>query len=202
MANELLTDDAPEPQGVAVEPQLPILRFRLRQLLVFIALLSLLLAGMVTWEGLPALAMLLATLVVGLHLLSTTIGSQLRAHADRVQARDNPDRKPPNPNPAANAARHVAPQLPPRSPWHQHRSTPLPWLIRLVVVAATCGGFIGAIVLHSTLGHRTSMGGIAVGSISLAVVAGWIAFVGYGFCGVFRHGIRDALASERSDQLP
>jgi hypothetical protein len=36
--------------------------------------------------------------------------------------------------------------------------------------------------------------------MSVAVVAGWFAFVSYSFYGVFRHGLRDALAHEHLNQ--
>jgi hypothetical protein len=87
-----------------------------------------------------------------------------------------------------------------RSPWHQRRSTPLPWLPRLIVVASVSGGIVGALLLSGIVGDRSSVAGIVVGSLSLAVVAGWFAFVGYSFVGVFRHGLRDAMTEESRDQ--
>jgi hypothetical protein len=62
------------------------------------------------------------------------------------------------------------------------------------------GAIMGALLLSGLLGERSSPAGMIVGSISLAVVAGWFAFVGYSFYGVFRHGLRDALSEDRRDQ--
>ena len=62
------------------------------------------------------------------------------------------------------------------------------------------GGFVGAMLLAATIGHRTSAAGILVGSASLAVVGGWLAFLCGSFYGIFRHGLRDALA-ERAPKL-
>jgi hypothetical protein len=61
------------------------------------------------------------------------------------------------------------------------------------------GGGVGAILLGGIMGDRSSLAGIIVGSLSLAVVAGWFAFVGYSFYGVFRHGLRDAMTQDRRD---
>jgi hypothetical protein len=62
-----------------------------------------------------------------------------------------------------------------------------------------CGGILGALVLAVANDRQASPAGIAVGAISIAVVAGWFAFVGYSFYGVFRHGLRQAMAEERHD---
>jgi hypothetical protein len=61
------------------------------------------------------------------------------------------------------------------------------------------GCILGAVLLGGTLGQRSSVSGIAVGSISLGIVAGWFAFVGYSFYCVFRHGLRDAMSNDRRD---
>jgi hypothetical protein len=89
-----------------------------------------------------------------------------------------------------------------QSPWHRRGSTALPWLPRLIVGGSLLGGVIGAIVLAATIGHRTSAAGIIVGSASLAVVGGWVAFLSGSFYGIFRHGLRDALAEQRKDESP
>ena len=67
------------------------------------------------------------------------------------------------------------------------------------MAAALVGGLLGTVALSSALGGRVSPAGIVVGSLSVAVVAGWFAFVGYSFFGVFRHGLRDAMAKDRHD---
>jgi hypothetical protein len=122
----------------------------------------------------------------------------LRWHANRSlqhEAEANESRN------AAIATPSTTPSRPQhRSPWHERRSTPLPWLPRLVVAASLAGGLLGAALLTLLIGDRTSAAGIVVGAISTAVVAGWFAFVGYSFYGVFRHGLRDAMAEERRER--
>jgi len=61
------------------------------------------------------------------------------------------------------------------------------------------GALIGALLLSGLIGGRSSPAGIIVGSMSVAVVAGWFAFVGYSFYGVVRHGLRDAMTQDRRD---
>jgi hypothetical protein len=187
--------------AVPAGAELPLFRFRLRQLMIVVSLVSLLMAAMATSTGLTALVLLLAALVVTFHLFSTALGTQLRWHANRMQGRDLPQ--------YATGRRRTrivnelgldTPHQRHRSPWHERNSTPLPWLTRLVVAAALCGGIFGAVLLSGTIGHRTSMAGIALGAFSLAVVAGWFAFVGYSFYRVVRHGIRDAMSDDRTDQ--
>jgi hypothetical protein len=179
------------------DPQL--FRFRLRQILAFVAFVSLLLAAIVSSSGLTAAVLILATLVIVFHVLSTSLATQLRSHTDRSIAQ------------RAAANEQVAVQAvsverairanPPRSPWHGRGSTPLPWLTRLIAAAMAVGGIAGAALLTLIIGRETSAAGIVVGSLSLAVVAGWIAFVGYSFVGVFRHGLKAASADERRDHL-
>jgi hypothetical protein len=175
--------------------ELPLFRFGLRQLLVFVSMISLLMAAIATTSGLTALVLLLATLVVTFHVFSTALGTQLRWHANRMQGRraSEPALSTPPPEP-----RTASPQ--PRSPWHERRSTPLPWLPRLVGMAWLIGAIGGALLLGGTIGQRSSLAGIAVGSFSIGVVVAWFTFVGYSFYGVFRHGLRDAMAEDRREQ--
>jgi hypothetical protein len=39
-----------------------------------------------------------------------------------------------------------------------------------------------------------------VGSISLAVLGGWFAFLSGSFYGIFRHGLHEALTEQQSDE--
>jgi hypothetical protein len=187
------------PPADAIEtPELPLFRFGLRQLLVFVTLLSLLMAAMAVSQGRIALVLLLAALVVTLHVFSTALGSQLRAHANRTQSRETASG-------LGNLPRTIRTPVsidasadrPHRSPWQQRHGTPLPWLVRLIASSALIGGIFGGLFLQFAVGHRATPAGVAVGAASVAVVAGWFAFLSYSFYGVFRHGLRDALAHER-----
>jgi hypothetical protein len=187
-------DASAELDSVAPEPQL--FRFRLRQLLAVVTLICLLLAAVVSSSGLAAAVLLLATLVVVFHIFSTVLATQLREHADQSIARHAMR----NEAGASSSEfdRPVEIQLS-RSPWHDRASTPLPWLPRFVLGVSFCGGILGAFVLALTNDRHASPAGIVVGSISIAVVAGWFSFLGYSFYGVFRHGLKQAMAEERRD---
>jgi hypothetical protein len=175
---------------------LPLFRFGMRQLLAFVSLVSLLMAGMATFSGLIALVLLLATLVVSFHLFSTALGTQLRWHANRKQSQSLP-------TPAAAQPFVPRPALPDqRSPWHKCHSTPLPWRLRWILLAWLLGTLVGAMLLSGTIGHRSSVAGVAVGAFSVGVIAAWFAFIGYSFYGVFRHGLRDAMAKDAREGCP
>jgi hypothetical protein len=180
--------------------ELPIFRFGLRQLFWFIAVVSTLLAAIVSAQGVTALALLLAALVVAAHILSTAIGSQLRSHADQALAVTQSNKPHDDSRSVANRSKIEAIQSAARSPWHGRGSTALPWLSRLIAAGALAGGTAGGLLLFATIGHRTSLAGIVVGSISLAVLGGWFAFLGGSFYGIFRHGVREALAEQRKDE--
>jgi hypothetical protein len=183
----------PEPDSIG-PVDLPLFRFGLRQLLAFVALLSTLLGAMVAAGGPLALLLLVAALVIGLHVTSTALGTKLRSRADRGQANDQ--------HPRSQAPAEAWPPLnvPPRSPWHSARSTPLGWLPKLIIAGIALGGMGGAIFLMLLVGHRLSAAGLAVGSMSLAVLGGWFAFLAGSFCGIMRHGWREAVSEQMKDE--
>jgi hypothetical protein len=190
--------EAHRAQARGVDP--PLFRFGLRKLLAFVAILSILMAAMATFQGVPSLVLLLTSLVIAAHLFSTALGTQLRSHANRTTSRNSPGvdlsiRRESSINYPSGHIESVQPT--PRSPWHVRRSTPLPWLARLIAAAFVIGAASGAMLLWLTVGHETSQAGIVVGAFSLAVVASWFAFLGYSFYGVFRDGLRDAMLDDR-----
>jgi hypothetical protein len=182
-----------------VEP--PLFRFRLRQLFYFVAVVSFILAATVLSQGVAALAMLLAALVVAAHLFSTALASRLRSRADDAQAMSRALGT--GPRAAEQFSEHAnSPVIPrsARSPWHARGSTSLPWLPRLILAGVMVGGILGASVLGLTIGNRTTFAGVVVGGLSSAVLGGWFAFLGGSFYGIFRHGLRDAIAEQKKDE--
>jgi hypothetical protein len=183
-------------KSVPADP--PLFRFRLRQLFFFVSAVSVILAAIALSQGVAALAMLLAVLVVAAHLFSTALASRLRERTDEAKAlaRANGCRSIEHSSERSNDP--AIPQCA-RSPWHA-RSTALPWLPRLILAGVIFGGILGASVLIMTIGHRITPAGVAVGGISSAVLGGWFAFVGGSFYGIFRHGLRDAIAEQKKDE--
>jgi hypothetical protein len=182
---------------------LPLFRFGLRQLLVFVAMLSTLLAVLVASHGLAAVVILFAATIVAMHVFATALGTRLQARTERDQIRQQSARADTN-SLSQRASDHFAKlqliRSAPRSPWHGRGCTYLPWLPRLVIGAMIAGGLGGGILLSGTIGHRTSLEGIIVGAASFAILGGWISFLGGNFYGVFRHGFRDALAEQQKDE--
>jgi hypothetical protein len=175
--------------------RLPLFRFGLRQLLVFIGALSILLAALVSVKGLPALALLLAASVITFHVFSTALGSRLRVQARCVADRNAVRANTPGSEeqPAENP--RYQPVLRPRPlPWYGRQGASFAWLPRFVALAAACGGSLGAVLLILTIGDRTSSLGLAVGAVSLAALSGWLAFLGGSFVAVVRAGLREATA--------
>jgi len=180
------------------EPQLPVLRFGLRQLFWWVTGLCLLLGALVAVPfGLPPLALLLAVSVVVLHVLSTAIGHRLGAHAQERRAWESkfdPDERPPGRLPVS------VPAVPERrSPLHG-RDQPLRRMRVCLTVGAVLGGLLGLVALSVTIGDRTTVVGILVGAASTAVVGGWVAFVGASAWSIFQQGWRDAVAEHGRDR--
>ncbi len=182
---------------------LPLFRFGLRQLFLFVAAFSIFFAALAISHGLTVLIILLSAAVIVMHVFATALGTRLQARTEQEQLRQQAVR-PKIAETLATASEQSAKlqaiRSAPRSPWHGRGGTYLPWLPRLVVGAMIVGGVIGGVFLGGTIGHRTSLEGILVGAASFAVLGGWISFLGGNFYGVFRHGFREALAEERKDQ--
>jgi hypothetical protein len=183
-------------------PELPLFRFGLRHLFWFVTVVSVLFAIAVAISpGVAPLVLLIAATIVAAHVTGTSLATRLRAHADQVRDWEDAHRLENNDGPdASERACHLSTlPLPPTSPWHHRGGASLAQLPMLIVAGAIVGGCVGAAFLAVTVGHRTSAIGIAVGSVSLAVVGGWLAFVAGNFYAIFRDGLRDAMAQQKMD---
>jgi hypothetical protein len=186
----------------AGEPQMPVLRFGLRQLFWWVTGICVLLAGLVAlpW-GMGLAAVLLAISVVALHVLSTAIGTRLREHANDVRTweagqTDGERAELVGVGALSAARRQLEPQE--RSPLHGH-DQPLRRMRVCLTAGAVLGGLLGVLVLSLTIGNRTTLAGILVGAASMAVVGGWLAFVGASAWSIFRQGWRDAVKERPRD---
>lgn len=177
-------------------PQLPALRFRLWHLLAFVAALCALLAVLVSSTGMWATVFLLAALVISLHVAGTALGSRLRAHADQQRAWEAARRRTVVASSASTATSSISAA---HSPLYGRRSS-LRWLRLFVAGGALLGTLGGAVLLTFTVGHRTGAIGIAVGSISVGVIGGWLAFLGTSFWTILRQGWREASEHQKQDE--
>jgi len=181
---------------------LPLFRFGLRQLFLFVAAVSTLLAALASSGGISAMVILLAVAVVVMHVFATALGTKLQTRTEQERLRqrsDKPGTDESNPSASEQSAKLQAIRSAPRSPWHGRGGTYLPWLPRLVVGAMVVGGLAGGLLLGGKISHHTSFGGIIVGAASFAILGGWISFLAGNFYGVFRHGFREALAEQQKD---
>jgi hypothetical protein len=178
------------PSAVSGMDNLPLFRFGLRQVFLFVAAVSFLLAALVSLNGFPVLALLLAALVVAFHVFGTALGSRLRDEANRFQACDAGSSMPAQPP--------ILKPLP--LPWYGRSNASFAWLPRLVAAAVFFGGALGAVLLTVTIGHRISSAGLVVGTISLAALSGWFAFLAGSFIAIVRGGLSEAVAEQDSGQ--
>src|SRR5215210_2140836 len=80
--------DPHEDRLTSVAPaDMPLFRFGLRQLFLFVAALCALLAVLASLGALPALAVLLAATVVVMHVFATALGTKLRLRTEQEQFR-------------------------------------------------------------------------------------------------------------------
>jgi hypothetical protein len=188
------------------EPQMPVLRFGLRQFFWWVTGICVLLAGLVAlpW-GMGLAAVLLAVSVVALHVLSTAIGTRLRDHANEMRAWEAGQVGSEWAEQIGAGSLSAVPlRLEPqqRSPLHGH-DQPLRRMRVCLTVGAALGGLLGVLVLSLAIGNRATVAGILVGAASMAVVGGWLAFVGASAWSIFRQGWRDAVKErpKSSDDL-
>ncbi len=183
------------PCGAAAE--LPLFRFRLKHLLALVAIVSALLAELVAAPGVAGLALLVVTLVVMLHVTATALGTQLQAAGTQTNEETRARLR----AIVRQGSSHQLAQVPvSRSSWHGFDSSPLARLPLHVLVGVSIGGVGGLTLLAWSIGYRTSIVGLTVGAVSLAVLGGWIAFLGSSFYAIFRHGWREAVREQRKDE--
>jgi len=169
------------------------MRFGLRQLLLFVALLSLLFAAMELADGPWSLVILGAAVLVGAHVLGNLIGTRLR-------------------DSAAVRRRHGAEAQ--QLPLHSHHSTPYAqalkehqlrsntclaafgwrrrWLRWFLIAGVMVGAAAGATIINFSLGTRVGWAGWIVGTISSGVLGFWVAFLASSFGSIARIAWRQA----------
>lgn len=177
----------------------PLLRFRLRHLMLTFVAVSAVFAALALSHGMAGPAILLAIIVIVMHVFATSLGTTLRAKSDDENAFETANQLLVGSIASApeRSARLLAVRSQVRSPWHTRGATALPWLRTMVTVAIAAGAVAGSSYLAATIGYRTSPAGVVVGGLSVAVLCGWFAFIFGSFYGVFRHGFREAAADEK-----
>jgi hypothetical protein len=141
----------------------------------------------------------MAVAIVLAHVLATTVGLRLKQNAIRRRnwhlAHGTPD-----PEESASRGPMQRTKPDPPGPLGDHVSR-LPWLPILVACAAITGGVAGGIVLSATIGHRITLAGLALGSLSTAALAAWMMLVLGGFVGMSRHAWRHATGRQGRESI-
>lgn len=178
-----------EPPAPLREPHL--LKFRLRQMFLWVTLLCLLLALIATTSGPWPWVITIAALMVAAHVFGNLIGTRLRDTSNEVVQWRNSDPR--------QSADH--PQMTPQP--YDVSSLPLPpetnlrnfgRMIRgmkwFLLAGLLVGLAFGGTVLWLTIGHRISWAGWVVGTLSGGVMGTWIAFLAVSFTTISRDALR------------
>lgn len=173
------------------EPHL--LRFRLRQLFLFVTLLSVLFASLVLTDGPWPLVIIVVTVLVAAHVFGTLVGTRLRDTSDEVRQwrASQPGAEDDAPKAEREISEATKRTLPPTTPLANHGRVSN-WLIWFVVGGALLGMIIGGAILAITVGGRIGWPGLAVGTISCGVLGTWIAFLASSFGTIARHAWQHA----------
>lgn len=178
------------------EPHL--LHFGLRQMLLFVAGVSGLLALLAATEGSWPWVIGVTSLLIGAHVFGTLIGTRLRDTSSEVRdwrsaangATDDPIR-------THQSIDRLRESLPAPTLLADKQRTPL-----LDFASAGAGAAVGfaaglALIL-STIGRDASWFGILVGAASCAVLCGWFTWLAVGFGAMARHAWRQANAADNA----
>jgi len=188
--NTFMPGPPPSPRPLH-EPQL--LRFRLRQLMLFVTLASVLWALLAVTQGPWPWIIVSGALLVGAHVMGNLIGTRLReSSADVVRWRAyDPRHGPDEPIKTTEPYEVVKSKLPPETTLAAYPETGR-WLKWLLLAGLLVGATMGGTILMLTIGPRIGWAGWAVGTLSAAVLGVWAAFLASCFTTIARVAWRQA----------
>jgi uncharacterized membrane protein len=184
----------PDAVPAAAPPREPhLFRFGLRQFFLFVSGIALLLGVMAMLRGGRAVALAFGAAMVAAHVLATFVGTRLRNSSRDVQrwsrarfGADEPELPPARaPLTPAELAALTA------TPLAQHDHAPRrTWLAFGGGLLA--GGTLGAAIIPLIAGQHATGAEIGLGTVSCAVMGGWLALLASHFWSVARRAWRDA----------
>lgn len=191
---------ARDAQRLPPEPHL--LRFGLRQLLAWGALLALLCGSLKLAAGAWPLVIGALALLVGAHVLGTLVGTRLRDTSSDVQRwRAARLGQPDAPVVGSLPLESVQPWLPPVTPLAQ-LPAPSALPVRSLVGGWLGGATLGAAAIAGTLGGEVTWAGLAMGAVSCGILGAWLAFLASNFATIARHAWRHAHAADLPQVRP
>jgi hypothetical protein len=171
------------------EPHL--LKFRLRQLFLWVTVLSVLFALIAATDGPWPWVIVIVALMVAAHVFGNLIGTRLRdtsqevvrwRNSDPRQTADHPQM---TPQPCDISALPMPPETNLRNFGRMIRG--MRWFL---LAGLLVGLAFGGAVLWLTIGQRIGWAGWIVGTISGAVMGTWIAFLAVSFTTISRDALR------------
>lgn len=170
-----------ETQETTVRPAARRPQFRLRTLMLVVTGCCLMLGLMKEIGPVPSVVVCLFLLLVVLHVAGNALGTSLRKEADRKRDEDGP---PPSLPQALAAPAKSASRL-------RERTSPGLIVVALTAIGALLGGSLGSLAYAYWTDVDTA--GLAVGSISAAVLGGFFGFLSSSFLKMVFRAWRQAL---------
>ena len=177
-------------------PQL--FRFRLRQLMWFVAGASVLLAWLSISDGVWPLVICIVTLLIAGHVFGTMVGTRLRNQSRRLQSwrsscgdRDLPAL---GPAPAERRSNIVRPTS-------LASSAPAPrWGRWAVSAGAAASAMIGGAAINFGVPGPLTVAEIGIGAVACGILGGWFTYLAGSFGMTSRVALKEAHAQLNSDR--
>ena len=171
-------------------------QFRLRTMLIAVAVICVLLAVMVAVGMIWAMALLMFVLLIAAHVVGNSLGTQLRDHGSRVAVLAEREE-----------TRHTAESEPnrPASRWQppsagrMQEKRPVGWLlIVLTVVGGLATGVVGGSGISSLYWDRIGPVAMAMATLASGIVGAMAVFVTSVFIDMVRRVWREATVDNKS----
>ena len=161
-------------------------QFRLRTMLVGVALICALLVVMVSIGMFWAMGLLMLVLLVGAHVVGNSLGTQLRDHGSRQTAVVNDPNKLSTSDPALQTWQRP-------SAGRMQEKRPVGWLlIALSAVGAIVSGIVGGLSISSLYWNQIGPAAIAIATLASGVIGGMGIFLTGSFVDMVQRVWREA----------
>jgi hypothetical protein len=174
----------PAQTTVALKPP----QFRLRTMLLGVALVCVLLVVMISIGMFWAMGLLMLILLIVAHVVGNSLGTQLRDHGSRITTAAE------DPNKLSATAVSAQPWQRPLAGRMQEKE-PVGWLlIALSVIGAIASGIVGGLAISSLYWDKIGAGGIVIATLAAGVIGGMAVFLTGTFIDMVRRVWREATA--------
>lgn len=165
-------------------------QFRLRTMLIVVALLCVLLTVMVAMGMFWAMGLLLFLMLIAAHVVGNSLGTQLRDHGSRIAVGTQ------TPEEMASSGLRNRPAA---SPWQapqagrMQEKRPTSWLlIGLSAVGAVVSGILGGLLISSLYWEKIGLGAIMIAALASGIMGGMAVFLTGSFIDMVQRVWREA----------